>query len=186
MSATATPYGLKPVNHPSGAPVRFDEYTIASAYNTAIYQGTPVKLGTNGTVEVAAAGDRMVGTFIGCEYTAGGRRIIDNKWPASTTASDIIARITTDPDIVYEIQANAAIAVADIGTMADHVGTSGSTVTGLATTALDTVSATTEAGFLVIGISRRPDNAAGDAKTDVYVKIAEHQWRAAPDSAMAS
>lgn len=186
MASTAAPYGLRPVSHPSGAPIRIDEYTIASTYASSIYQGSPVKIHTDGTINIAAAGDRMVGCFIGCEYTSGGRRVISNYWPASTTATDIIARVTTDPDIVYEIQANAAIAVADIGTMADHTGTSGSTVTGQSTTALDTVSTSTEATYLVIGISRAATNAAGDAKTDVYVKIAEHQWRAAPDSSMAS
>ena len=184
MPSTSAPFGLKPVNHTSGAPIRVEEMTILSTYNTSIYQGSPVKIHTDGTINMAAAGDRMIGCFIGCEYTSAGRRVISNYWPASTTATDIVARVTRDPEIIYEIQ-GGAIAVADIGTMADHSGTSGSTVTGLSSTILDTVSASTEASFQVVGISRRPGNAASDTYTLVYVKIAEHQDRAVADAAQA-
>lgn len=184
MPSTSAPFGLRPVSHASGAPIRVEEMTINSTYNTAIFEGTPVRIGTNGTIEVAAAGDRMIGSFRGCEYTSGGRRIIDNKWPASTTATDIIARVTRDPEIIYEIE-GPATAVADIGNMADHSGTSGNATTGLSSTVLGTLSATTEASFQVVGISRRPGNAPSDTFTIVYVKIAEHQDRAIADAAQA-
>ena len=186
MSSTAAPYGLRPVAHATGGEIRIDEYTIASSYGANIFQGSPVKIHTDGTVNIAAAGDRMVGCFLGCEYTAAGRRVISNFWPTGTVAADAIARITTDPEIIYQIQCAGAVALADIGGMADHSGTSGSTVTGMSTTALAaSPSATTEASFQVIGISRQPDNAPGDANTDVLVKIVEHQFRAVADAAQA-
>lgn len=186
MSSTAAPYGLVPVKHATGGEIRIEEYTIASTYGTSIFQGTPVKIHTDGTVNVAAAGDRMVGVFLGCEYTSAGRRVISNTWPASTVSTDAIARITTDPEIVYQIQCAGSVAVTDIGGMQDISGTSGSSVTGVSTTALAaSPSATTEAQLQIIGIAPLPNNAAGDAYTDVYVKIAEHQFRAVADAAQA-
>ena len=184
MPSTSAPFGLKPVNHTSGAPVRIEEMTIATGYSTGLWEGSPVKIGTNGTIEMAAAGDRMIGSFRGCEYTSGGRRIISNQWPASTTATEIIARVTRDPEIIYEVQ-GLVVALADIGTMADHTGVSGNTATGLSSTSLDSVSASAEASFQVVGLSRRPGNAASDTYTIVYVKIAEHQDRAVADAAQA-
>jgi len=185
MPSTSAPFGLKPVSHTSGAPVRVEEMTIITTYGTALYQGSPVKIGTNGTIESAAAGERMIGCFIGCEYTTtDGRRVISNQWPASQGGTDIIARVTRDPEIIYEIQ-GGTLAVADIGTMGDHSGVAGSAVTGLSTTILDTVSASTEASFQVVGISRRPGNTAGDTYTIALVKIAEHQDRAVADGAQA-
>ncbi len=188
MPSTSTPFGLKPISHVSGAPVRFEEMTIASTYGTSLYEGSPVKIGTNGTIESAAAGDRMIGSFKGCEYTTSdGRRVVSNRWPASQallSGTVCIARVTRDPETIYEIEAGS-VAVADIGNMADHTGVSGSDITGLSTTKLDTLSATTEATYQVVGISRQPGNAAGDTYTRVLVKIAEHQDRPAPDSAQA-
>jgi hypothetical protein len=186
MASVAAPYGLLPVKHATGGQIRIDEYTITSEYAASIFQGSPVKIHTDGTVRIAAAGDRMVGCFVGCEYTSAGRRVISNTWPANTVATDIVARITTDPEIVYQMQCAGAVDVADIGGMADHSGTSGSAVTGVSSTALAaSPSATTEASFQIIGIAPLPGNAAGDAKTDVYVKLVEHQFRAVADAAQA-
>jgi hypothetical protein len=188
MPSTSAPFGLRPVNHVSGAPVRLEEMTIASAYASNIFEGTPVKIGTDGTIQVAAAGDRLIGSFRGCEYTTSdGRRVVTNRWVASTalaSGTTCIARVTRDPEIIYEIQ-GGSIALADIGTMADHSGVSGDSTTGLSSTILDTVSASVEAQYQVVGISKRPDNAAGDTYTLVYVKIAEHQDRAIADAAQA-
>lgn len=185
MPSTSAAFGLRPVNHTSGAPVRVEEMTIASGYASAIYEGTPVKIGTNGTIEVAAAGDRLIGCFRGVKYTdADGRPKITNRWTASTVASDAVAIVTRDPEIIYEIE-GGSIAVADIGTMADHSGVSGDSTTGISSTTLGTVSAATEAQYQVVGISRRPGNAASDTYTLVYVKIAEHQDRAIADAAQA-
>ena len=184
MPSTSAPFGLKPVSHTSNAPIRVEEMTIASTYGTGLWEGSPVKIGTNGTIESAAAGDRMIGCFRGCEYTSAGRRVISNQWPASTTATDIVARVTRDPEIIYEIE-GPATAIADIGNMADHSGVSGNTTTGLSSTLLGTLSASTEAQYQVVGISRRPGNAPSDTYTIVYVKIAEHQDRAVADAAQA-
>jgi hypothetical protein len=186
MASVAAPYGLRPVKHATGGQIRPVARTILSTYAANIFQGSPVKIHTDGTVQIAAAGDRMVGSFDGCEYTSGGRRVISNFWPSGTAATDIVAYIYEDPEIIYQMQCAGSVALADIGGMQDHSGVSGSTVTGNASTALAaSPSATVEASFQILDIAPIPGNAAGDSFTDVYVKLVEHQYRAIADAAQA-
>ena len=103
---------------------------------------------------------------------------VSNTCTPGTPASDIVAYATTDPSIVYEIQANGSIAVADIGSQADFTTiTAGSTVTGLSALMLDTATLTNSgnASLRIIDIASGPDNVAGDSFTIVQVQIAEHQ-----------
>lgn len=178
MSTVSAPFGLRPAYSPQGT-IRPTAYTIASAYGANILDGQPVKIGTNGTLEAAAIGERFIGTFCGVEYTnTQGRRVVDNKWISGTVGSDIVAYATLDPTIVYEIQASGSIAVADIGSQADYttIGT-GSTVTGLSAMMLDqaTLTNSSNAALRIIGIASGPNNTPGDAFTIVQVQIAEHQ-----------
>lgn len=179
MSATSQPFGLRPVYSPNGV-VRPVAMSIVSGYGSNILQNQPVKIGTNGTIEAAAIGDRFVGSFQGVEFTdSDGRRRVSNKWTASTAATDIIAYVTVDPSIVYEIQSSATIAVADIGSQADFTTiTAGSTVTGLSQLMLDaaTLTAVSNASLRILNASPGPDNAFGDSFVILQVQIAEHQF----------
>ncbi|MCA3573138.1 MAG: hypothetical protein IOC86_04425 [Aestuariivirga sp.] len=154
--------------------------SILTGYGVNILQNQPIKIGTNGTVEAAAIGDRFVGTFQGVEFTdSEGRRRVSNRWVASTAATDIVAYVTVDPTIVYEIQSSATIAVSDIGSQADYtVITAGSTVTGLSQLMLDaaTLTPSANAALRIINASPGPDNAFGDAFVILQVQIAEHQF----------
>ena len=178
MSTTSQPFGLRPVYSPSGV-VRPTAYSIVTGYSANILQSQPVKIGTDGNVQAAAIGDRFIGTFQGVEFTdADGRRRVSNKWTASTAATEIVAYVTLDPTIVYEIQANGSIAVTDIGKQADFTTiTAGSTVTGLSALMIDTATLTDSgnASLRIIGLSPGPDNAFGDNFTIVEVQVAEHQ-----------
>lgn len=178
MSTISQPFGLRPSYSPSGV-VRPTAYSIATGYSANIRQNQPVKIGTDGTIQAAAIGDRFIGTFQGVEFTdSDGRRRVSNKWTASTAATDIIAYVTLDPSIVYEIQANGSIAVTDIGKQADFTTiTAGSTVTGLSALMLDTATLTDSgnASLRIIDLAPGPDNAFGDSYTVVQVQIAEHQ-----------
>lgn len=175
MSSTSAPFGLRPVLNPSGV-VRPTAMTIASSYGTAIYQNQPVKIGTNGTLEAAAAGDRFIGSFQGVEYTdSEGRRRVTNRWTAGTVGTDIVAYVTRDPATVYEIQSDAALAVADIGKQYDFSAAAGSTVTGLSSQTLAVSSSGTNAGLRLLGITPGPDNAFGDTYVIARVQISEHQ-----------
>ena len=159
--------------------VRPTAYTILTGYASNILQNQPVKIGTDGTVQAAAIGDRFIGTFQGVEFTdSDGRRRVSNKWTASQAGTDIVAYVTLDPSIVYEIQANGSLAVTDIGSQADFTTiTAGSTVTGLSALMLDTATLTTSgnASLRIIDLAPGPDNAFGDNYTIVQVQISEHQ-----------
>jgi len=178
MSTVSQPFGLRPSYSPSGV-VRPTAYTILTGYASNILQNQPVKIGTDGPVQAAAIGDRFIGTFQGVEFTdSDGRRRVSNKWTASQAGTDIVAYVTLDPSIVYEIQANGSLAVTDIGSQADFTTiTAGSTVTGLSALMLDTATLTTSgnASLRIIDLAPGPDNAFGDNYTIVQVQISEHQ-----------
>lgn len=176
MSTTSAPFGLRPVFSPSGV-VRPSVYSIATGYASNILQNQPVKLGTDGTIQAAAIGDRFIGTFQGVEFVdTDGKLRVSNKWTASTAATNIVAYVTLDPSIVYEIQANATMTVANIGEQMDFTTiTAGSTVTGLSQLMLDVASSTTNASLRVIGLTPGADNAWGDNFPIVQVQISEHQ-----------
>lgn len=180
MSSTSAPFGLRPAYHPSGV-VRPAIQTILTGYASNILQNQPVKIVPSstgeGTIAAAAIGDRFIGSFQGVEFTdADGRRRVSNKWTASTAATDIVAYVTRDPAIVYEIQSNATVAQTDVGKQCDFTTiTAGSTVTGLSALMLDVSSATTNASLRILGASPGPDNAFGDSYVILQVNISEHQ-----------
>ncbi|HMZ59124.1 MAG TPA: hypothetical protein PL048_10130 [Leptospiraceae bacterium] len=179
MSSTNAPFGLRPVYHPSGT-IRPVAYSIAASYTgTAIYMGSPVKIHTDGTLRIAAAGESIIGAFQGCEYTdSSGRRRVMPYWTGESGATDIIGYATFDPATVYEIQADGPIDTTEIGQQADFtsIGT-GSTITGQSSATIANATATAQATLSVIGIPAYPDNVSGDAYTVVQVLINEHQFR---------
>jgi hypothetical protein len=176
MSSVASPYGLRPAQHPSGC-IRQREGTIASGYNTAIFQNSPVAIIADGSLAVAAAGAAAIGVFMGVEWTGqDGRRRVGNQWIADTVGSDIVAYYTSDQDIIYEIQANATLTRAAMGEQFDWAALSGNTVTGLSSVPLDVASSAANAGLRVVGLNPAPDNDWGDAFPILQVQISEHQF----------
>ena len=196
MSATYAPFGLKPVYHPSGI-IRSLNYTGAFDAAAVCYSGTPVSFdeattaGTS-TLVVASntptAGMRLAGVFGGVEYTdASGRRTV-SKWfgPALGTATDVVMWIFMDPEIVYEIQANGAIANTKVGqefnftavTSGQIIGNGG---LGTSTAGLNPadVAVGTQAQVQVTGLGREINNAWGDTATVVQVKLANDAFVAA-------
>jgi len=172
------------VNHPSGV-IRPFAMTIVTGYTSNIFQNQPVKIGTTstyeGTIVVAAAGDAegFIGTFQGVEFTdSDGRRRVSNKWTASQAGTDIVAYVTLDSTITYQIQSNAALVVADIGKQYDYSAAAGNTTTGLSSQSLNVASVVTDSGtaqLRLIGIVAGPDNNWGDTYVNALVQIVEHQ-----------
>ena len=188
MSATASPYGLIPVYHPSGTD-RAVAYTINPTYNTAIYKGDPVILNTNGTVTVGTAAAALLGVFMGCEYVnSTGKPTYSNFYPASQAVqagSVITAWVITDLESVFEVQmsgqlsATLATAMAAIGDEADIIYTAGTSATGLSACALNTTLAGNGAQkqFRITGFGLAPDNAPTDLFPIVRVTLANTQFR---------
>jgi hypothetical protein len=177
-------FGMKPVKMIGGAPYTggTSRYRIAANYDTAIFQGDMVAQVTGGTVEVHADGGTVpiVGVFNGCQYTdpTTGEQKYSNYYPASTNASDIIAFIIDDPNVVFEVQADAAFPIADLFGNFDIVYTSsGSTVTGISGAELKVADGATGTSLSIkaIDISEDPENDdVASANTNVYVVIQNH------------
>ncbi len=120
MSSIAAPFGLRPIGRlDNGSLEVFRQYPIASAYNTNIAAGDIVQLvdgGTSTTIEKqSATGDDttaidMVGIFMGCSYTDpnSGQIVFSQLWPANTVASDAMAFVVDDPNVLFAIQADGA------------------------------------------------------------------------------
>jgi hypothetical protein len=174
-------FGMKPVRMIGGAPYTGGQsrYRIAANYGTSIFQGDMVAQVTGGTVEVHADGGTVpvVGVFNGCMYTdpTSGEQVFSNYYPASTNASDLIAFIIDDPDVVYEVQADDTFPVTDLFGNFDIVYTSaGSTSTGISGAELDVTTGATNTNLPIkaIDISEDPNNSdTGAANTNVLVVI---------------
>lgn len=176
MANTNAPFGLRPVGHLSGGDVRLHEYSIATGYASNIFQGDPVEMtGTGKNIQLAAAGNAdNLGVFWGCRYVdSGGNQQFSRYWPASTAATDIVALVYDDPNIIYECQIDT-IAAADIGNLVDWAAGTGSTSTGVSGAYADeSTKATINAALRVLEIVSRPGNAYG-AYAKIHVAFAEH------------
>lgn len=180
MANTNAPSGLKPLRHIGGGVIRQNEYSIASAYGTAIYTGDLVKLtGTGTNIAKSAAGDtNNIGVFMGCRYVNSvGEQKYARAWTASTVGSNIVAMVVDDPNVTFEIQGDS-VAAGDIGAMADIDSGTGTASTGISavSAAVSSATGTTGKTLSLLRLIERPDNAYG-AYAKVEVLIAEHVMR---------
>lgn len=193
MSATLRPFGLKPAYHPSGLD-RATPFTgvVTAPVSGAIYQYTPVSIASDGSLQVSGAdptGSKIYGVFDGVEYTdAQGRRTV-SKWfgNALGTATNVVAYVWADPELVYEVQANGAVNNSAVGREFNFSTTAGQTVTdgqiigngglGQSTTAISATATTigTQGQVQCVGLGRAIDNSWGDANTVLQVKIANNK-----------
>jgi len=183
MSAVNAPFGLRPSFHPSGLDRAIALANgIASGYPTGILKGQPVALNTSGNIIAATAGSAYQGAFAGHEWTdVSGRRQISNQWVASTayvTGSEV-TYYYSDPNIVYDIQANGSLAQTSIGDQSNFASiTAGSTTTGLSQCMISTslVGAGAVGDMRIIGLTPAVDNDWGDAFTVVQVQVSRSQY----------
>ena len=188
MASTAAPYGFKPVNLVGGQPYAGStrQIKIASGYASNLFNGQIVSIVAAGTVElVTTNGDNStpfpagtIGVFVGCSYTdpSTKQKLFAQYWPSGTVASDAVAYVVDDPDVLLQVQADGTMAQATLGSNAHlaavQSSSTGSTVTGNSNTALDaTVNTTSGFAFRVVDFVNAPGSAVGDAFTDVLVKF---------------
>lgn len=156
MSNTNRAFGLRPVRTSSGAAWNMGmakKYYCPSTYGTALYLGDPVTLSGTGnaaafgntpigmaaTIIIATGGDvsNQAGQVLGCVV---GIEPIHNQSllykPASVEA---IVYVADDPNIVFHLQddGGGSPAVTWIGSNANLISGSGSTVTGQSAWAMD-------------------------------------------------
>lgn len=186
MATTAAPYGLKAVNLVGGQPYAGStrQLKIASGYAANIYNGSVVSIVAAGTVEIVSeVGSNAdafpagtVGVFVGCSYTDPNtkQKLFSQYWPTGTVASDAVAYVIDDPDVVFQIQADDTLAQSALGINIPVVNpTAGSTVTGNSTMAADAsaIAVTDTLAFKIIDFVESTTSTVGDAKTDVLVKF---------------
>ena len=187
MANTDAPKGAVPIKHLDGSPWNgaLNEYLIASAYNTTIYFGDFVKMTATGKIELAAAGNTILGVFQGVNYrNSSGEVVFSKYWPASTAtfnSEDAKALVVDQPDVIFEMQQDSDTdtpSQADIGTNADFIAThTGSTLTGLSKEEVDTSTCTSAtANLRILRFVPKPDNAVG-AYAKVEVLINEHFYK---------
>ena len=187
----AAPYGLVPVKLLSGVPFVgvTRQYKIASAYDTAIFNGDAVKLVTGGTIERDAADAAMtpIGVFLGCSYTepATGQKIFKQYFPADTVASDIVAFVADATDLLFKVAVVSGttvigdLAITDIGANGQLVDNTGSSITGNSKVALlDTTATTNTFPVRIVDLVEETKNSSG-GYTEALVKWnAGHQFDA--------
>ena len=189
MATTASPYGLKAVNHIGGTPYAGSTrlLPIASGYATNIYNGSVVLIdGTAGTVQIVtdlgnnadAFPAGVVGVFVGCTYTDPnlGTVVFRQNWPTGTVADDAQAYIVDDPDVIFMAQADGAVTQADLGQNTNFAAvqstTTGDTTTGNSNSAVSSTTATTATiAFRIVDFVDSPTSTVGDAFTDLLIKF---------------
>lgn len=198
MSSTSAPFGFRPSFHNSGQ-IRPKAYTIASGYAANVFSGDPVKLVDAGTVQLGTSdgtrsgtvdGILLLGIFAGCEYRdSTGKPVISPFWPASVTATEVTAWVYDDPETLFDVQyANPGTPGTDtvqtaVGEECDWTVASpgGSTSTGLSTTVLTAIQATS-GQFQITGFARNVSDSLTDAYVTATVRINEHQYKSAVNS----
>ena len=178
-------FGLRAVRHLSGGTPRTEEYLIASGLTKVVYTGSPVMAVAGGQITLATVSAvQYIGVFNGCFYTdpTTSKPTWKAYYPGSITASDIVANVYADPQIIFEGQHDGTATVANNNhAYHDHVGTSGSTINGQSSAEIDSSTYTTTASgtFVQIGTSKDPDNqdlTAANSNAYVVSNTGEHKY----------
>lgn len=193
MSATAAPYGLKPVNLIGGLPYAGSTRSFKinpAGYAANIYNGSPVYVASNGYLQIATAtgadattngfpvgttNTGIVGVFVGCSYVNSlGQTVFSQYYPAN--ALNAVAFVVDDPNAVFQVQSAGSVTQAALGAnvfFSTSTADAGSTTTGNSTASVvaGASAVTTTAAFRVVGFVDGPFSQVGDAYTDILVKI---------------
>ena len=192
MAATASPYGLRPINRIDGMPYAGATQTFLidpAGEATNIFYGQVVIIGADGYLAISTAtgadittnnlggsGIGAIGVFVGCQYVNAQGQVINSQYYPSGTTGVVTAKVITDPSVAFQAQLNGSGAQTVLGTntffAAVQSTSTGSTTTGNSTSALDATVQTTAAAFRIVGfVQVQGFSAIGDAYTDVLVKF---------------
>lgn len=168
----ATGFGLRLVGRIGGGEAHIGRYYVPATDGTALFQGDVVKVvDTTGamdaageyiTITRAATGNPLLGVVVGFKPDAS--LPYTGQYRAASTARYV--DVCDDPNAIYEVQEDAvggAVTAALIGALsnADIIVASGSTVTGLSGTMLDSNTAAASAEDLkILGVRQDGVNAA--------------------------
>ena len=192
MASTASPYGLKPVNRVDGLPYAGEtrQFPITPAgYASNLFYGQVVKIHTDGYInlvtETGGTGDAFpagtIGVFVGCSYVnTQGQTVFSQYYPSG--AANAIAYVVDDDRAVFQVQADGSVGQTKLGQnvffAAAQSSSTGSTQSGNSNSAVSATSQAGTAAFRIVGFAQGPNQAVGDAYTDILVKfnIAQHSY----------
>ena len=154
MSATAAPFGLRPVGNLGGNyNGSFRQYPILSTESTAIVFGDVVKLtdaGTTTTIQkdTGTTSATPIGIFMGCRYTdlSTGQTQFSQVWSGAAHTNGMVY-VADDPNILFTIQADGAVNNDDIASNCALVQGSANTTLGISRVSLDISTAATTAAL---------------------------------------
>lgn len=180
MTATATPFGLRPIFHPSGQ-ARPSAYAggIVTGYASAIGFQSPVKMATTGVLQIASTAEDWLGSFAGVEWTdSTGMPRLAQDWAASTAGTNIIAYVNDDPKTRFAIQSDGSLALTSRGDQADFVNPGTVNALGFSSAAINSTlgGAGVQKQLRILDLYLDPANDWGDAFTIVVVENARHQY----------
>jgi hypothetical protein len=184
MSSVATPNGATPVGTLSASGSysgKMRHYPIATTYGTLICTGDFVTIVAGGGVEKNVVTDTAtavtLGIFMGCAYTdpTTGQLTFSSNWPASNAATDAVAYVADDPNLLFQMQSAGAITADDRGQNGTIVVTAGTAAIGRSRNAISATTDTTSTlPVRIVDFVDGPDSAAGDAYTDVVLRFTLH------------
>jgi len=187
MATSAAPHGARPVSTTSASGSfngKVQHLSIASEYGTSIFNGDFVKMVAAGTIEkdTGTATLTTIGIFMGCKYTdpTTKQMTFSQYWPASTVATDAMAYVLTDPDVVFLMQADGAIAQTALGSNFDVIQTAGTTAIGNSKNAVDadSTATTNTLPLRIYDFYDGPNSTIGDAFTDaLFIFNVGHAYR---------
>jgi hypothetical protein len=169
-------FGLKPIGKvgQNKDAQGLSEYTIAASTSSAIYQNDPVKAASTGAIDVAAAGDALLGSLNGVFYTdsSTSKPTWATHLQANNAATDIVGFVSDDPYERFEIQVNSTFAVTSVFNNADIAYTAGDSANYVSKVELDnsTVS-TNSAQIRVIGVTKDDENNQKDNATTYSANV---------------
>ena len=203
MANTSRIAGFKPVKHLNGSPYngQANIYEVPAGEAVPVFIGDLVKLSDSAatagfpaveavvgaSAQVAAV--PIVGSVVGIvnakldpvdgNMTSGSISLDTPVYRAASTKQFVL--VADSPDLIFEAEADAAVAYATVGLNAD-IGASAHTnplLTGASpmyvySTTAPTASATRP--LQIVGIVKRPDNEAAAAFNKVLVKITTHAY----------
>lgn len=163
-------FGLRPVKHLSGSPWmgNLETFSILASDATAVFMGDVVKSGgsadANGVQAVTRATantDLPSGVVVGMvpDYS----NLNTPQYRLASTLRQLF--LCVDPTVVYEVQANAATVLADVGLNVGLAFTAGSTTTGQSAMQADMATKATTATLplKIVGVVQRPDQDMADS-----------------------
>ncbi len=182
MANTSRVNGFNPSKYLNGSPWngQVTRYYVTAGDATAIYIGDLVKIdgGSDGngirSVTQAAASQAVCGAVVACAVNPANLNI-DGLYRAASTARYVF--VADDPNVLFEVQANGTVPTADVGSNANIVVGSGSTVTGQSGMQLDysTTGTTATLPLKIIELVQRPDNDISSTNAKFLVKLNNHQ-----------